>query len=303
RMAPDFAANYRANLRNRTLCVGPQHRRLQGFLERVLALGQVRPRFLRIRALRFRRLELRQQEFRVGALQGPAVGVLRRRRVHDRRRDPAQIFALQVAPERRDVAAGLELAPDGVLQRVVKLGQAECLTILRLTISAFLDARGHRVGEELIEQPALYAQHPVGQRNVRRDRTLPRVFSPAVELVDGKPAHEFGTQPEAVDRQQAVGDQLQRGTLLVRCLRRERIAPAGGMVAYLDDAADILGRHGAGVAELRQAGDEIAPQHFVALPGLELAVLQPRPELAGELQAAGGEFERIAAPIAAAYPA
>src|SRR5207248_7961001 len=107
-----------------------------------------------------------------------------------------------------------------------------------------------------------------------------------------EPAHEIRPQAKTVDREQAFGDQPQRGALLLGRHRRKRVASTARVVSNIDDTADVLRAHHAGVSELSQPGKKVAPQHLVAFTRLELPPLQPFPQLAGELQAPRRILER-----------
>jgi len=86
-----------------------------------------------------------------------------------------------------------------------------------------------------------------------------RIVAEAVELIHGQSADELGAQTETVDRQQTVGDELERRTLL-RCRhRRERVAAAARVIAHVDDAADIFRADDAGITQLGKACKKVAP--------------------------------------------
>src|ERR1022692_5344775 len=71
------------------------------------------------------------------------------------------------------------------------------------------------------------------------------------------------------------------------------------MVAHVNDTADIFRSDGTGVTELRETGKEIAPQHLVAFARFQPALLQARPELTRERQAAHRVVERVASKVSA----
>jgi pimeloyl-ACP methyl ester carboxylesterase len=71
------------------------------------------------------------------------------------------------------------------------------------------------------------------------------------------------------------------------------------VVTHVDNAADIFRADDAGIAKLRETGQEVAPEHLVALARFQLAILQARPQLARKLQTAHRVVERIVSQIAA----
>ncbi len=94
----------------------------------------------------------------------------------------------------------------------------------------------------------------------------------AIEVVDSQPAHELRLEAEAVRPRTGRSAMHVEGVALLRGGDRvERRRGAAGVIAQHADAADVLGgdRRRLRRPAIEPAGD-VAPQHDVALAGLEL---------------------------------
>ena len=218
--------------------------------------------------------------------------------------DARHVVALQVAPDERNVLAGLQLAEDGRVQRRIEFRETQRL-------------RGGRHLEFVVEQtlrdvgPEQRTEHrPVNGQHLLVDGHIDRRHAAAevarivdVEVADRQPAQERGREPEAVGGEDRSGKQLERRALLVDRDRFERRAAAAGMVRTQRETADVLDRVCRALLDLEQPAREIPPQQRVRFVGSQRTRFRELPQLARELQLAVGVGQRIAAPGRTCSPA
>ena len=119
------------------------------------------------------------------------------------------MLALQVTAQWGNVLASLELTPDRMVQRIVKLGKMEAdLRVIQLDLAVEYALR-NSVAHQLMKHLALDGQHLPAERIVHAARGQASVVDiAAIEVIDLQPTHELGLELKAIGCKEPRLDEL-----------------------------------------------------------------------------------------------
>ena len=196
---------------------------------------------------------------------------------------PRPSSSLQTACVSRLCSSGMRSA------RALPVGAFSLLSSRRVaTVSLISDG----------EQRTLQAEHLLGRRVVglRRAVAAAQRF-PAFAEVGAELPLQRRRDAEAVGREQAAGDQVERVALLGRRHRRERVAPGARRVAHRADAADLARQHVGRARDVAQRVADRALEDVVVLVRAERPALLALEQLLGDADALLRERDDVAAEV------
>ena len=207
------------------------------------------------------------------------------------------MFALQLAPRRRNVAAHGQFAPDVALEPAVQLAELKRLGAalgLALTVD---DARGHGVAHQLVQQRALQVEHALREREIGGHRhAAPERVAALLEVGCEAPL-QGRRHREAVGRKQAARQLRQRLALRADRHRLQRVAARTGEVAQGAHTADLARQHADRAGRVVDRIAERAAQHGVILVRRQRPRFLALEQVARDRQALHSEGQRVAAQV------